>query len=378
MHKLMIFVVFVLSLSFFVDVTTVSAYNKDNTRETDMSYLEVLSSAAIFLNIDTGEGALLSPGVSEYQIIRLYNLDDEVVAFYVRIADNFAVINNNRYNPAMIEMGEGGNPLIEEILSSGLDFQIVYNNPFEVINVALNFMPYNASEIFKGNTESFHENFSDILDEDLYLKGLKQDAKIIIIENNSSPSQRVVFGSADWGFMDLSGLPTGTVTSASSITGISGSWARTGDFLNPPKVDNHCGSVAVTNLALIFSRRSGNSNLVYSTIASTFNSVHAIVGNGPKVTIAGNAVTFFKNRGFILNHTSISSSEFTTAIAASDRPIGMLTQRNLEAHWIIGIGYRTIGGVTYYRILDGWNNSNNRFFRPGTGSAVQSRTAYYL
>lgn len=165
-----------------------------------------------------------------------------------------------------------------------------------------------------------------------------------------------------------------TITSATSVD-----WAIMNDYNDI--ASNHCGATTVTNLALYFAKRGKTDLKINNSKRDTFVAVHQLVGNGPVMTIAGDAVTYFSSRGYTLNHSSVGSSSAIKTATTNNRPCGILLADGLFAwHWVIGVGWRqyTSNNDFYFRINNNWNNTVNIYYKPGTGSAWWSATAYWV
>ena len=341
-----------------------------------MDELDVIVAAAIYLSSEIVEDNLLSEAAHPKEISPLYNFEGEIVAYHITFTTNcYAVVNNNRSNPTVLEFGKEDNPLINEILNSVINPVIVYNDPFDVFHKAP------LMEINPSGIDDIIQIHPELLEDDRDAVAFHSHVRRILEE--TIPQKNFLKGANDWGFLNLGDLPSATLQKSKSVTSISGDFATTGQFANS-ETKNHCGAVAVTNLALIFGRRSGNGKLIINnSVKDTFRKIHpTYVSNGPVATIADKAKDYFKSRKFTLNSSLLGlNSTFKTSID-NNKPIGMLLQNSKEAHWIIGIGYRDYvenkKTITYFRILDGWNNNTNRFYKLGSGSTLVSGTSYSL
>ena len=186
-------------------------------------------------------------------------------------------------------------------------------------------------------------------------------------------------GDGDYGFFSSSEMPSGQYTSDTIRYATSVDWAEMNDYNDI--ASNHCGATAVTNLALYFAKNGSTNLVINDSKDETFEAVHDIVGNGPVMIIAGHAETYFSNRGYDLNHSSVGNTSEIVTATTNDRPCGILLIDGLFAwHWIIGVGWRqyTASGDFYIRVNNNWNGSVNTYYKPGTGSAWWSATSYWV
>ncbi len=70
---------------------------------------------------------------------------------------------------------------------------------------------------------------------------------------------------------------------------------------------------------------------------------------------------------------------YKTAIA-KNRPCGILLADGIvNWHWILGVGWREYSSGNFYmRIVDGWDGTSNRFYKPYSDSLWVSATEYWL
>ncbi len=87
------------------------------------------------------------------------------IAYYITfLPEGYAVINNNINNPVAIEFGEGGNPIIEEILGSNSDAHIIYNNPGDIYESNMQ-----RRSIQNSNKNSLFDYYPELAETDLEL-----------------------------------------------------------------------------------------------------------------------------------------------------------------------------------------------------------------
>lgn len=315
-----------------------------------------------------------SDDVSNADVVPLYDNEGEISSYYVELSDGcgYAVINNNIENPTAIEFGRGCNPQIREILDNNDEPHIIYNNPISL---------YDVGEIvtMSDNTDTadIYDNYPDLLEPNPEL------ANEIARQKTLLESTPMPYGDGDYGFVNWGNMPTGSYTDNYLSGYESVDWVSTGE--TSQYASNHCGSVAVANLALYFAYK-GKTNLKVGDRILTFRTVHRYVGNGPKATIADEAVDYFRFRGYILNYSTDRSTLMSDRINAENkaidngRPCGLLLEDALFSwHWILAVGYRNYtNGNKYFQIVDGWSNNAERFYKPGTGSNWISMTEYWV
>lgn len=320
--------------------------------------------------------------LSEVEIVPLYDIEGDISSYYVELPNSvgYAVINNNVENQTAIEFGAGSNPQIRAIMENTIEPHIIYNSPVSLYNMG-DVSAYSSIS----DAPDIYENYPDLRESNVALANVISQQRVLL-ENTI-----VTHGDGDYGFIDFSNMPSGKYDSAcvSNLSGVE--WVSTGETAGSG-VDNHCGAVAVTNLALFFAMR-GKSNLIQGKRdpsgqyrMDTFNAVHDIVGNGPKMTIADDAVKYFKDCGYTLNYYTDRNVFLNDRIAAEiaainhNRPCGILLEDALFSwHWVIGVGYRIYNdNNTYFQIVDGWSKNDSHYYKPGYGSTWVSMTEYWV
>lgn len=337
----------------------------------EMDDLDVLISAHYYLESEY-EGESFWPGaVSDPEIMPLYDLNGKTVAYYLRLSDDvYGVVNNNLNNPAMIEFGEGDNPLIREILDNNANPHIIYNNPFSLYDLNSEATTTRSRQ----QEPDLYTCYPELKTDDAELAEFHAQQRAAV---DNSRIGAATYGDGDYGFVDWNSMPSGSYT-ADNLPMSGWSWVVTGDFNDI--ANNHCGATAVTNLALYFSSK-GYSGLKKGSNRDTFIAVHNVVGDGPKMTIADDAEAYFSNSGYSLNYSSIGTYDSYKKAIRAERPCGILLANGIvDWHWILGVGYRHYftGDQQYMRIMDGWNRDVNRFYRPASGSLWVSATEYWM
>lgn len=343
--------------------------NASNTQDSEMDVLDILISAHTFLSSEDAGENLWPSSIKPSEIVPLYDKNGETIAYYLMLSkDKYAVINNNRQNPAAIEYGEGDNPLIREIIDNNANPHIIYNNPFSLYDLN------NKASTTKMDMQSpvFYEYYPDLKESNTSLSNFHAQQRESIVSTYGD----IATPYGDYGFIDWDNMPSGSYTADTiPLSGVS--WVITSDFADI--ANDHCGATAVTNLALYFTSK-GYSNLKKGNNRDTFIAVHDIVGDGPVMTIADKADTYFFDCGYTLNYESIGTYDSLKKAIRKDKPCGILLANGIvDWHWIIGVGYRDYFDESdYIRIMDGWNRTVNRFYRLNSGSLWISATSYSM
>ncbi len=181
----------------------------------------------------------------------------------------------------------------------------------------------------------------------------------------------------NYGFIDAKDMPLGTYTSK-SISLEEDNWATTGEFSN--KTNNHCGAVASTNIALYYAYKGYINLLVNTSKPATFYEIHNNIGNGPVMKVAAKTKDYFISRGYNLNYRMVPLYKGIKEAVAMNRPCGVLLTAGIANwHWVIAVGYREYAnGEKYIRVINGWENSSNQFFKIKNGAKIVSATEYWI
>ena len=81
-----------------------------------------------------------------------------------------------------------------------------------------------------------------------------------------------------------------------------------------------------------------------------------------------------------MGHNKLRTFEEIKNAINKKHPVGLLLMKNLfDWHWIMVVGYREYkSGQEYLRIVDGWNNTYNRFYKINNGSYCIRKTEYFV
>lgn len=137
---------------------------------------------------------------------------------------------------------------------------------------------------------------------------------------------------------------------------------------------NHCAAVAESNIFLYYNKENFNDKI------KIFKDVHSIVGNGPVFSIETSAKKYFNSRGYILNSKKISTIDDYKKEIDSGHIVAILIASGIVSwHWIVGIGYREyVDGEFYAQIIDGWNNTSDKFYKLNNGKSWISARSFYI
>lgn len=189
-------------------------------------------------------------------------------------------------------------------------------------------------------------------------------------------------GDINYGFLEGSNLPSGYSSRGIIQNAQNVDWAIYDDYKSAT-IKDHCGAVAITNIALYFAA-CGKTNLkVNNNKHQTFAAVHKIIGNGPKPVIATYAKSYFSSRGYTLNYGDPSGGESSfegiQEAVKNNRPCGILLADALNNwHWVVCIGWQLCGPQPYMQIVNGWANTTNRYYMGNSGSLWISTTQYWV
>lgn len=326
---------------------------------------DIIFAAASKLNSENLEEDLLPSGSKVENVILLYDDDENVKAFYVSFSPTgYAIVNNNKLNPTLIEYGRGKNENIEKIIREGQ--KVIYNNPVDIYS-----SNYDRKSL--KNSKDLYYFYPELSQPNLKLQEEIFTLKAKALSNNIS-----TMGDGDYGFIDWGDMPSGNFSSNTIDDASSTSWITTGETSDI--ANNHCGATAVTNIALYYAERGYDKLKINDSNLDTFKAVHKIVGNGPVVSITSGANKYFKDRGYSLSSSSVGSFNAVKSAVNSNQIQGVLLSDGIfNWHWILAVGYRQYdSGEKYMRIVNGWDNSIDVFYKIHSGSAWFSAQKYWV
>lgn len=342
-----------------------SELNNPSLLSQSMNEFDIVLAAAVKLNSDNYEDDILYTGSTVRNIIPLYDDKESIVAFYVSFnPTGYAVVNNNKLNLAVIEYGRGTKFEIEKIVNHNK--KAIYNNPISI---------YTHKYVKKreNSGKNFYDFYPELLQSDIELQEEISAIKSKVSENNIATK-----GDGDYGFVDWGDMPSAAYSAKTIMSAYSTSWITTYDTAHI--AHEHCGATAATNIALYYAS-CGYSNLkINNSKIDTFKAVHKIIGNGPTMMIAGGTEKYFHNRGYSLSSASVYDFDAVKNAAYNDQIQGVLLADGIDNwHWVLAVGYRQYNsGENYMRIVNGWDNSIDVFYKVNSGSAWISATRYWV
>ncbi|MCD7880692.1 MAG: hypothetical protein LUG47_03265 [Clostridiales bacterium] len=336
----------------------------DDGSDSDLDVLDVIISAYIYMNSDDEDMDLWPDVAYVADLVPLYDADGEQVAWYLRLTSGeFAVVNNNKDNPTLIEYGESDNKLIRNILDNIENPHIIYNSPFEIYDTA---DKSDALMQIDDNEATLYDNYPDLTEENEELKSIVASCREIVEAQMAGQVYAPTDSNSDYGFISDSSMSSSSYNGSSLSYG-STSWAIMSDYT--PSVQNHCGATCITNAVLLIARKNSSySSLKKSTTAGTLESVYNYVGNGPIVTaskLMSGAKSYFTSCGHTLNYSSANSfSDVVTAIG-NNRPCCILLENSASSwHWVLAVGWRQYSsGGNYFQIVTGWSRTDKYFYK---------------
>lgn len=327
--------------------TPILAVDNDN----GLDNTDLLIVAHNFMGDDEG---LWPTTLEDLEIVPLYDLNNNVVAQYLKFSNaGYAVINNNKNNPAAIEFGYDDNTLIRDILNNNSNPHIIYNSPVSVYE-----LNENDTKTINEETNGYHEHYTDLTARNNNLATMLSESKQTI-ENMPVP-----YSDHDFGFVHVSNLPTmdcntKTILRADGIR----NWGTT----SLPGRKN-CGAVAAFNLAYYYSKSSYTK--LYKNHTDTYAAIYALVGDGPAISLTPKIKKYIENCGYVYNTKPASNyTSMRTALNANHVILLCLVDGIDEAHWILGVGYNHYDdGTMYVRVVDGWTETATYYYQPNSGS----------
>lgn len=360
-------VAMVLTATFVGTSISLPVFAAENSN-TDMDNLDVLIAAHNFLVSEDLENNLWPTDLSEVEIVPLYDLNSQVIAYYLAVPGAYAVINNNIENPVAIEFGDGDNYLIREILDVNNNPHIVYNNPFDLYDQGDELMT------ISGETEKdYYKYYPDSLKKNRILASIHSENRALV--KNMIANVAVPLGDGDYGFISGADMPTIRYTS-DVITGTNVDWVITKDFSG---YTDHCAATSITNLAIYFAGQ-GYDNLYKGSDTATFSDVVKICPDGATPSLSGSVAAYFSSCGYTAGHSGVGNMSDLKDAVTKDRPCAMLLADGIVTwHWILGLGWREyISGDQYIQVMDNWRRTTNRYYNPGDGSLWVSAREYWV
>lgn len=138
-------------------------------------------------------------------------------------------------------------------------------------------------------------------------------------------------------------------------------WAEMSSFNDIAK--NHCGATLITNLCIFYDSQGYEGLLIDGSIRKTFEHIHGIIGNGPVIATARTAKRYFSKKGYDLIYKSIYNFNQIKDAIDKNMPVAMLlAEKIFEWHWVLGVGYLKSDKVEFVRIINAWEDTDQRFY----------------
>lgn len=142
---------------------------------------------------------------------------------------------------------------------------------------------------------------------------------------------------------------------------------------------NHCACTFITNLIAFFEHQGYKGLLVDNSLEKTFEIVHKKVGNGPIMLLAPKARAYFKSKGYDLRYRSLWGFEEAKSAIKRGNPVSILLAENpISWHWVMGIGTLEAQDLQIFRLINGWENTPNRYYLVNNKALFFSATEYYI
>jgi hypothetical protein len=378
----------VLLLCFIFMNNNINAENKIN-EELDALDIVFISMSHLVANDKANEDMIIN------KCIPLYDLSDDINAYYILFSSGeYVIVNNDVKVPAVLEFGSDYSLEAAILEKETGDTRIYYfgSGLFVTQNKENEYLSFYSDKYSKGDLSVIDENNDSFLEKlDLRDKvdeiGLAKqafmkknsinksevantisivDLSLFKYKNNSSIVHKL--SSDPWFFLvNSSDLPSSTyiydnIPSYSYLT-----YGTTGEFTNLDGVQNHCAATSAFNMVLYYRYVLGNP-ISSAERESVFLDIHSEVGNGPVLPLQ------YRNRltDYIENYTSYSIdtakiskswSNYKDQITANKMTYFVVWPALLKAHMINGIGWREYStGEHYARIADGWYSSVDRWY----------------
>lgn len=371
-----------LSFIFVFTLTVFPAYaNAENLTKEEVYFDEkIFDKLDLYLTIaihEKSEGKKLS-SVSPETIIPLYDLYDNIFAYYVEMSDNtYMIVNANRDNPVLLEFGEGTYENLKDLAESK-DYtgNIVYFGAGSYVraetaaekNNGVYTDGKNKAKITKEAKTEINKFYDLCETENSAKKNMLSKTKEILLE-----SKTIVDDFYDSIIIFQFQLPSLAYLSDDIRFYRSFVYGTTGDFeiltaLDGGTITNHCAATSAYNMVAYYRYCMGDT-ISSSERDSVFLHIHSYMGNGPVLPAA------YHNRieAYIENETdySIALSDPAETWAAyinevqNDRMcfLCIINALLITGHFINGTGYRIYeDGSQYARVIDNWKNNSYRFY----------------
>lgn len=355
---------------------------------TEMTALDVMVAAFRDLSaVDVEGGTSLwasTTGIASHTPLR--SASGSTIAHYVKFNPaGYAVVNNNKDNPVVLEYSEEDHPEPALLAGQYLDFGTAAEQPTgtdDEVGTVSNEAKQQLSAYLQSTDPNqllahaqTRYSLTTIGGRDIMLDPKLGGTTLATAPLSTAPL--TIFDTAptastlggSYGILKPADLPKQNysarmLTRASLVT-----WGTTGEFAKLSGVKNHCGATAAFNVVNYYRVRYGRSKLMLSSRSSTFTALHKKIGNGPVtfVGLTGGLKSYVESRGSSITRTSNGGyANIKTAIDNNRMVIILLAAGLVKWHYVNGLGWRQYsGGAKYIRVMDGWNNTTSRYIRSG-------------
>lgn len=348
-------------------IIRVSANNLNSSSRQSMDELDIILVAHRFLSSsEYNKDNIWSKITDVKDIIELYGIDGDVVAFYVSFyPKGYVIVNNNRDYPVAIEFGQHDNQSIRNILDSSnvgqTNRRICYISPSFSVDLDELGHRYNKEQldvlISSSELNYFYYNLSL---ENIEEKTVHNDLRNIYMSLQDKDIHTQ--GSGIYNFIHWDNMPSGSY-SAGWVPFSGVTWGTTSEFSG----EDHCGTVAAFNVIAYYARVFNTSLMKNSSRTQTFSDLYSRIGKGPALwsDVRNGLNGYVSSRGFNFHNSSVSSfSGIKTATSEQRVCMLLMTSAINNWHWVISVGWREYSstGTRYVRIVNGWHSNADYFF----------------
>ena len=324
-------------------------------------------------------------------IIPLYGSDDEIMAYYVKIAPSgYMIVNADINNPGVLEFAYSHDNYTEINAEYSGGQKIYYNGPRSLLvkkNNEYYFIGGNTyekiseTEYTQNNTTIKNSingastnaiNMEKVINLHTWINYIELN-DIATFNTETVNNVSTVVSTNNYGIIGSGLLPTGSYTSGilygCSLNNID--YVVTGDFTED-YVYNHCASTSAANMMAYYAwYYSDDSLLENSNTEHTFYVLYEdYLGPGPVwVDEYQDGINdyLYYNTQYDVNFGTITSwsgakSHLAYYDDGDNHMLYLLIWDGLEAHYVNGVGYRDYSsGSQHVRIIDNWNRNINYY-----------------
>lgn len=320
----------------------------------------------------------------------LYNLECEVIAFYLGFEPSgYAIVNNNIANPVILEFSTSSYPELDILIK---DREMILNQDANSVCICYG----GASNLFtmsdaltyvnSMNVSSKSSNESALGLDGLYsymssvnameyskhmsIRGMIEERysiESVNMQSNARSSYTLSELKEMYHMIDWDDMPTDTSYYTRTIhEAVYIDYGTTSEFSGVNGAENHCAATAAFNVIAYYSAFLDQPELfVNGDRIQTFTAIHEYIGNGP-VTFLGynNGLSnYVEDRGRTYHYELGGTYEAVKSGINSNHISTILMKANIiNWHMVIAVGYREYStGTNYIRIVNGWENSAYRF-----------------